>query len=92
MAAPTTTESLSGGLPGAQGAEASERTEAAARALVEEAFLNATAILEQNLDVLHQAADRLIAEEALERDDLYDLFGPRPSARRLTPSLTRREA
>lgn len=89
MAAPTTTESLSGGLPGAQGAEASERTEAAARALVEEAFLNATAILEQNLDTLHQAADRLIAEEALERDDLYELFGPRPSVRRLSPTLTR---
>lgn len=88
MAAPTTTESLSGGLPGAQGAEASERTEAAARALVEQAFLNATAILEDNLPVLHEAADRLIAEEALERDDLYDLFGPRPSARRLSPSIS----
>ena len=88
MAAPTTTESLSGGLPGAQGAEASERTEAAARALVEQAFLNATAILEDNLQILHEAADRLIAEEALERDDLYDLFGPRPSARRLSPSIS----
>ncbi len=85
MASTTTTESLSGGLPGAQGAEASERTEAAARALVEQAFLNATAILDDNLDLLHEAAGRLMVEEALERDDLAALFGPRPLARRLSP-------
>jgi len=87
MSAPTTGESLGGGLPGAQGAEANERTEAAARALILQAFESATEILKTNLDLLHNAADRLIAEEALERDDLSDLFGPRPSARRLAPFL-----
>ena len=86
MAAPTTSESLSGGLPGAQGADATTRTEDAARALVEQAFLSATAILEDNLPVLHEGAHRLMDEEALERDDLDALFGPRPSARRLSPT------
>ena len=87
MSAPTTGESLGGGLPGAQGAEANERTEAAARALILQAFESATEILKANINLLHDAANRLIAEEALERDDLSDLFGPRPSARRLAPSL-----
>ena len=44
--APRPPRAWSGGLPGAQGAEATERTEAAARALVEQAFSDATAILE----------------------------------------------
>ena len=85
MGAATTAESLASGLPGTQGAEAAERGEAAAHSLVDDAFLAATDLLEKNLDLLHAGARRLTDEEALERDDLATLFGPRPTSRRLSP-------
>ncbi len=85
MGARTTSQSLSSGLPGTQGAEASERAEAAAHTLVEDAFRSATGLLAQHLELLHAGAQRLMDEEALERDQLADLFGPRPVSRRLHP-------
>ena len=85
MGASTTARSLASGLPGTQGAEASERAEAAAHTLVEDAFRTATGVLAEHLDFLHAGARRLIEEEALERDDLATLFGPRPASRRLHP-------
>jgi cell division protease FtsH len=86
MGARTTTASLAIGLPGADAAETAERTERATRALLEDAFATATRILEQHRDLLHRAADALLAAEALERDDLTTLLGPRPAARRLDPT------
>ena len=83
MAEPTTPDSLAAGLPAAEGADAAERGEAAARALVADAFRAATALLREHLDLLHAAAARLVDAEALERDDLFELFGPRPTAGRL---------
>lgn len=85
MGAGTTAQSLASGLPGTQGAEASERAEAAAHRLVEDAFRTATGVLAQHLELLHLGARRLMDEEALERDELADLFGPRPTSRRLHP-------
>lgn len=85
MGAKTTRASLASGLPGAQGEEAGERTERAAQTLIEEAFADATRILDDHLDLLHAGAQSLIAAEALESDDLAGLFGPRPSGRRLHP-------
>ena len=86
MGAPTTTASLAISLPGADAAEAAERTEEAARGLLEDAFTTATRILADNRDLLHRSADALLGAEALERDDLFTLLGPRPAARRLDPT------
>ncbi len=86
MGAPTTAASLATGLPGADGAQAAERQEEAARELLDRAFADAHAILEENIDLLHASARRLLQAEALEADDLRELFGPRPTARRLHPA------
>ena len=85
MGAATTRDSLEIGLPGAQTADANDRGEAAARSLIEEAFETATRLLRDNLHLLHESAHALVAAEALERDDLSTLLGPRPEARRLDP-------
>ena len=85
MGADTTAQSLASGLPGTQGPEASERAEATAHTLVEQAFRTATGVLAEHLELLHAGAKRLIEAEALERDDLAALFGPRPQSRRLHP-------
>jgi cell division protease FtsH len=85
MGASTTTASLGIGLPGADAAETAERTERATRALLEEAFATATRILEEHRHLLDRSADALLGAEALERDDLATLLGPRPPARRLDP-------
>lgn len=85
MGASTTAQSLASGLPGTQGREASERAEARAHALVEDAFRSATGVLAAHLGLLHAGAKALLEEEALERDDLARLFGPRPESRRLHP-------
>lgn len=85
MGAPTTSASLAIGLPGADVAETAERTERATRALLEDAFATATGLLERNRGLLHRSADALLESEALERDELAALLGPRPAARRLDP-------
>jgi len=85
MAAPTTALSIAAGLPGADGPRSAESTEAGARGLVEAALASATSLLLQHAGLLHEAAGRLLEAEALERDELALLFGPRPTARRLAP-------
>jgi cell division protease FtsH len=85
MAATTTSESLKTALPGATGSAAAERVEEAARILVEDGRRKAAELLEANAELLHRAAVRLIEVEALERDDLLELFGPRPEGRRIAP-------
>jgi cell division protease FtsH len=85
MAAATTSESLKTALPGATGSAAAERVEEAARTLVEDGRRRAAEVLEAHIGLLHEAAARLIEAEALERDDLLDLFGPRPVSRRIAP-------
>ncbi len=85
MGSSTTAGSLASGLPGAQGHDAAERIETSAHALIDDAFRSATTILLDNLELLHAGAERLLQEEALERDDLSELFGPRPKSRRLHP-------
>ena len=85
MGSSTTAGSLASGLPGAQGHDAADRIEAGAHALIDDAFRSATTILLERLELLHAGAARLLEEEALERDDLSELFGPRPESRRLHP-------
>jgi cell division protease FtsH len=86
MAADSTEDSLWAALPPAAGAEPSERAEEAARALVEGGYLRAREIVEAHIDTLHVAATRLLEVEALEREEISELLGPRPQAPRLAVS------
>jgi cell division protease FtsH len=85
MAAETTTASLASELPGAPDGEGSERAESLARVLLQQAFQSATAILLANRGLLDAGVERLLEAEELERDELGEIFGPRPEARRLAP-------
>ena len=85
MAADTTTASLASELPGAPDGDGSERAESLARVLLQQAFQSATAILLAHRDLLDAGVERLLAAEELERDELGEIFGPRPEARRLAP-------
>ncbi len=85
MAAETTTASLASELPGAPEGDGSERAESLARVLLQQAFQSATAILRTHRDLLDAGVERLLAAEELERDELGEIFGPRPAARRLAP-------
>lgn len=84
MAADSTEKSLRAGLPPLVGAEPPERAEEAARALVEGGYRCAREIIEARLSTLHRAAARLLEVEALDREEIAELLGPRPRARRLT--------
>ena len=85
MAAETTTASLASELPGAPDGEGSERAESLARVLLQQAFQSATAILRAHRHLLDAGVERLLEAEELERDELGEIFGPRPEARRLAP-------
>ena len=85
MAAETTTASLASELPGAPDGEGSERAESLARVLLQQAFQSATAILLAHRHLLDAGVERLLEAEELERDELGEIFGPRPEARRLAP-------
>jgi cell division protease FtsH len=85
MAAETTTASLASELPGAPEGEGSERAESLARVLLQQAFQSATAILLAHRHLLDAGVERLLEAEELERDELGEIFGPRPEARRLAP-------
>jgi len=86
MASPRTDESLLTALPGAPAGRAAEEVERAAQELVRDAFHAARAMLTRHRGLLDEGARRLLEAEALERDQLDDLFGPRPEGARLAPS------
>jgi ATP-dependent Zn protease len=85
MAMDGTDASLQIGLPARSGERAAEDVERAAQDLVRDAFRTATLILSEHRHLLEAGAARLLEVEALERDELADLFGPRPGADRLAP-------
>ncbi len=85
MAMEGTDASLQIGLPARSGERAAEDVERAAQELVRDAFRAATLILSEHRDLLEAGAARLLEAEALERDELAELFGPRPGADRLAP-------
>ena len=81
----TTEKSIADTL-GADGPGAGEeRVERQARALLEEAYLTAKATIESYLDSVHRAATLLLEREAIGREEVEDLFGPRPKAERFAP-------
>jgi cell division protease FtsH len=80
MGAETTERSLAAAPGGdALGEEGVERQ---ARALLEEAYRVARRTVEARLDDVHRAAALLLEHEALGREDLVAVFGPRPAAER----------
>lgn len=87
MAEPRTDESLLIALPGAEGERRSQDIETAAQILVRIAFERAMRMLVDHRDLLEAGAIRLMEAEALERDDLAELFGPRPGVSRLAPVI-----
>ncbi len=88
MARPTTEESLAVGLAGGQSAPAgAERVEAEIQAILASAYRSAYELLEANLGLLHRAAAALLEAEALDRDEIERLLGPRPVSQRLTPRI-----
>lgn len=83
MATETTAGSLLVALPGSDAAAPEKAAEAATQRLVQEAFGNAKELLARHRDLLDRAAHELLQYEALERDQLVGIFGPRPGLRRL---------
>jgi cell division protease FtsH len=85
MAEPRTDESLLIALPGAPGERSAHDVEIAAQILVRIAFERAMQMLISHRDLLEHGAVMLLEREALESDDLAQLFGPRPGMSRLAP-------
>ncbi len=86
MARPTTEESLAVGLAGGQSAPAgAERVEREIQEILASAYRSAYELLQANEDLLHRAAELLLDVEALDREEINDLLGPRPVTVRFAP-------
>jgi cell division protease FtsH len=84
MGGATTEQSLGGGIASAAGPTGAERVEVEARAILEQAYRTARDLLVAHEELLHRAAAQLLEAEALDRDQLAELLGPRPTSGRLT--------
>ncbi len=86
MARSTTEESLAAGLTGgSRGPAGEERTEREIQALLGTAYRAAYQLLADHEDLLHQGAAELLEAEALDREEIDVLLGPRPQMDRLRP-------
>lgn len=86
MARSTTEESLAAGLTGgSRGPTGEERIEREIQSLLGGAYRSAYELLEDNQDLLHRSAEALLEAEALDRDEVEELLGPRPQMNRLRP-------
>ncbi len=83
MGGDTTEASLAIGLPPIPGAGMEDAAEAAARDLVNAAYRRALELLRENRDLLRRSAELLMEREAIERDEIIDILGPRPVQPRL---------
>lgn len=93
MARATTEESLAVGLAGGQSAPAgAERVEAEIQAILASAYRSAYELLQANEELLHRAAGVLLDTEALDREEIDGLLGPRPVVERFTPRQASRDA
>jgi ATP-dependent Zn protease len=86
MARSTTEESLAAGLTGgSRGPAGEERAEQEIQALLGTAYRAAYQLLSDHEELLHSAAAELLEAEALDRDEINELLGPRPQQERLRP-------
>ncbi|MEW6583806.1 MAG: AAA family ATPase [Actinomycetota bacterium] len=83
MGEETTALSITAAGPADEAGE--ERVERQARALLEEAYRRACTMVEERIDSVHAAAEALLASEAIGREELDELFGPRPPRARFVP-------
>ena len=84
MARETTEESLSVALAAGE-SHGEARREAEIRAILTDAYRAARQILADNEDLLHQASEALLEADALDRDEIEQILGPRPEHNRLVP-------
>ena len=86
MARSTTEESLAAGLTGgSRGPTGEERIEREIQSLLGGAFRAAYELLSDNEHLLHRSATALLEAEALDREEVEELLGPRPGMIRLRP-------
>jgi cell division protease FtsH len=86
MARSTTEESLAAGLTGgSRGPAGEERAEQEIQALLGTAYRAAYQLLSDREELLHHAAGVLLEAEALDREEINELLGPRPQMERLRP-------
>ncbi len=86
MARPTTEESLSIGLTGgAHGNHGQARVEGEIQEILAGAYRAAFELLEEHLELLHTSAEALLEAEALDREHLDEILGPRPARERFVP-------
>jgi cell division protease FtsH len=86
MARSTTEESLAAGLTGgSRGPAGEERTEQEIQSLLGSAYRAAYELLSEHEELLHRGAAALLEAEALDREEIDSLLGPRPTGIRLTP-------
>ena len=86
MARSTTEESLAAGLTGgSRGPAGEERTEQEIQSLLGSAYRAAYELLADHEELLHRSAAALLEAEALDREEIDRLLGPRPTGVRLTP-------
>jgi cell division protease FtsH len=64
---------------------AEERVERQARALLEESYGRARDLIEEHIDAVHAAATLLLEREAIGREEVLEIFGPRPQLARFVP-------
>lgn len=86
MARSTTEESLAAGLTGgSRGPAGEERIELEIQSLLGGAFRAAYEMLAEHEALLHRSATALLDAEALDREEVEELLGPRPGMTRLRP-------
>ena len=86
MARSTTEESLAAGLTGgSRGPAGEERTEQEIQSLLGSAYRAAYELLAEHEELLHRGAAALLDAEALDREEIEQLLGPRPTGMRLLP-------
>lgn len=86
MARGTTEESLAVGLAGgSRGPEGEGRVENEIQEILASAYRAAYMVLADNEALLHRSAKALLDAEALDREEIEMLLGPRPVSQRLVP-------
>ena len=82
MGEDTTARSIAAAVAAGDG---NDRIERQARTLLEEAYRRARDLVEGNLDKVNAAAVMLLEREAIGREEVEELFGPRPELARFVP-------
>lgn len=92
MARASTEESLAIGLTGgAHGSAGQAKVEAEIQEILAGAYRTAYGLLSDHEELLHVSSSALLEAEALDREHLDEILGPRPTVERFTPLPRRRD-